>query len=303
MFYILALVLLVSFLVYLTLWRSADYSANYRQVLVFETMQVPQTRFEQLEQELYSSIPQLGSFIGKRALTKFLIPSLVIAVIALVFIGPGLTNPALGLVLGLVVALAYSARLFYHHATIFRSQLLNQLERILTSIRNNLSTGMVLDYAVVNTLKFNSEYPLGPQLARFIKVSETNFIENFPLWLKSLEHNFRLKELARASQLLKLELNYTSNQEEAFINAAANLAERISLNQKQKNIIMITFFTMDFMVLAFLAVLFFVIPGISFNPDLVWWQSESRVWVVFISAIVIWFAYLVTVLLSLGRQG
>ncbi|MDA0771627.1 MAG: hypothetical protein O3C63_01655 [Cyanobacteria bacterium] len=290
-------------LVYISLREARDYSFAYRQALIIESAKTQSNKLAELEQELFSSLPHLSNYIGKGVVLKFVLPALFITVVSIVFIGPLLTNPGLGLLLGLIIAAAYLARLFYHNSSSFRSKLLSQLERVLMSIRNNLSTGMVLDYAVANTLKFNNEYPLGPKLAKFIKVSETNFIENFPLWLKSLEQNFRLRELARASQLLKLELTHTSNQEEAFINAAANIAERISLNQKQKNIIMITFFTMDFMVIAFLAVLFFVIPGISFNPNLSWWDSESRVFVVFISSLVIWSAYLLTVLITLWRQG
>jgi hypothetical protein len=305
MFYfaVILIVIISAWIIYLLSQNSSDYLSLYRESEILEARELPSSKLELLEAELLESLPELNNFIGKGIVTKLVIPSFVILLLSIIFLGPILTNASLGLILGLIISLAYSLRLLYHLSSNFRSKLLNQIERVLVSIRNNLSTGMTLDYAVANTLKFNQDYPLGPNLARFIKLSETNFIENFPLWLKGLERTFRLKELGRASQLLKLELAYTTNQEEAFVNAAEQVASRIKVNDKQKNTILMTFFTMDFMVLAFLAILFLIIPNISYDPALSWWQSESRPLVVFISALVVWSAYLVTVALTLWRQG
>jgi hypothetical protein len=305
MFY-LVLILIVcatAWMIYLLSQNSSDYLSHYREAEILEAREPLVSKFELLEAELLASMPELNNFIGRGIVVKLIIPCLVILLISVIFLGPVLTNASLGLLLGLIISSAYSLRLLYHLSSNFRSKLLNQIERVLVSIRNNLSTGMTLDYAVANTLKFNQEYPLGPNLARFIKLSETNFIENFPLWLKGLERTFRLKELGRASQVLKLELAHTTNQEEAFINAADQVSSRIKINAKQKNTILMTFFTMDFMVLAFLAILFLIIPNISYDPALSWWQSASRPLVVFISALVVWSAYLITVALTLWRQG
>ncbi len=288
---------------YLLFQTPSDYSSLYKEAELLEAREESPSKLELLEAEILDSVPELNNFIGKGIVFKLIIPCLVIFIVCAFFVGPLLTNLKLGLLLGLIIASAYSLRLLYHLSSIFRSKLLSQIERVLVSIRNNLSTGMTLDYAVSNTLKFNQEYPLGPNLARFIKLSETNFIENFPLWLKGLERTFRLKELGRASQILKLELAHTTNQEEAFINASDQITDRIKVNDKQKNTILMTFFTMDFMVIAFLGILFLIIPNISYDPELQWWESASRPLVVFISALVVWSAYLITVALTLWRQG
>ncbi len=290
-------------MIYILSQNASDYSSLYKEAELLENREPVSSKLELLEAEILDSVPELNNFIGKGIVLKLIIPCTVIFIICEFFLGPMLTNTSLGLLLGLIISLAYSLRLLYHLSSNFRSKLLNQIERVLISIRNNLSTGMTLDYAVANTLKFNQEYPLGPNLARFIKLSETNFIENFPLWLRGLERTFKLKELGRASQVLKLELAHTTNQEEAFINASDHISDRIKINEKQKNTVFMTFFTMDFMVIAFLGVLFLIIPNISYDPELLWWQSASRPLVVFISALVLWSAYLVTVALTLWRQG
>lgn len=305
MFYT-VLILIISasaWAIYLSLQSSSDYLSRYKVLEVLEARDPSPSKITLLEAEILESMPELNNFIGRGIVLKLIIPCLIILLISIIFIGPLLTNASFGLLLGLVISLAYSLRLICHLSSNFRSKLLTQIERVLVSIRNNLSTGMTLDYAVANTLKFNQDYPLGPNLSRFIKLSETNFIEHFPLWLKGLERTFRLKELGQASQVLKLELAHTTNQEEAFINASNSIADRIKVNDKQKNTILMTFFTMDFMVIAFLAILFLIIPNISYDPELSWWQSASRPLVVFISAMVVWSAYLITVALTLWRQS
>ncbi len=304
MFYtvVILLTLALAWILGIAFYSAEDYAVEHRQNKILEAKEATPNQFALLEAEILDSIPELNNFIGKGIVWKLIIPSIIIFILCEFLIGPLLTNTSLGLILGLVISAAYCLRLGYHLSNNFRSLLLKQTERIFVSIRNNLSTGMTLDYAVNNTLKFNQEYPLGPNLARFIKLSETNFIENFPLWLKGLEKNFKLQELGKAAQLLKLELAHITNQEEAFINAANQISERIKANEKQKNTILMTFFTMDFMVLAMLAVLFLIIPNISYDPNLSWWQSSSRPLTVFISALVIWSAYALTVALTIWRQ-
>lgn len=299
---LLIIVLAGIYIVYLLSQSKEEYLHLHESELISQNHAIQANQIESLEQELIELNPILTSLIGQRIISRFFIPSLIILIFSLLF-GMILTNPQLGFFLGLIIGAAYVGRIFYHRSAEFRSKLLNQLERILLSIRNNLSTGMTLDYAVANTLKFNQEEPLGPNLSKFIKISETNFINNFPLWLKTLEQNYKLKNLSRASQLLKFELNYTSNQEEAFINAASKITEKINLNRKQQNIIMMTFFTMDFMAIAFLGILFLIIPNISYDSNLNWWQSSSRAFIVFISGLIIWSSYLLTVALTLWRQS
>lgn len=257
----------------------------------------------EFEEYLLESRPELAYLIGDKVFSRLFVPIFVIFMIALVAIAPLLTNVQLAVPLALIITLAYGSRVFYSLKTGFRSKVLLQLERILRAIRNNLSTGMTLDYAVNNAVKFNMEKPLGPHLQKFIKVSETNFLENFPKWLLSIRQIFKIKELAKSSQLLALELKYSANQEEAFINAVAQVSDRVSANRKQKNTVLLSMFTMDFMVIALFAVLFFVIPNISMTTEVSWWDSGRRPLVVFISAAVIWLAYFITVFIMLRRQN
>jgi Flp pilus assembly protein TadB len=258
---------------------------------------------EKFDEYFESNHSKIIYYLGDRISFKFLMPSLLIFFFSCAFIAPLLTSIKFSIPLGLIISLAYISRLFYSHQVNFRSKLLRQLERILRSIRNNLSTGMTLDYAVTSTIKYSQEKPLGQELKAFIKLSDTNFLENFPKWLLRLKKTFGLKELNKSAQLLSLELKYNTNQEEAFLNAVNQIADRISWNDKQKSTVAMALFTMDFMVLMLFAVLFFVIPNISANLDNSWWDSDRRVIVVFISASVVWLCYLVTTLIMIWRQN
>lgn len=247
----------------------------------------------------------LANVIGAGSFIKLFLPSVSITLFCCFVAGPLLTNATLGPLLGILISLAYISRIFFCYAGKFREKLLSQLERILITIRGNLSTGMTLDYAVNEAMQYNLDLPLGPHLANFVKLSETNFIENFPGWLLSVQKSFKLKELAKSAQLLSLELTHTSNQEQAFMNAAISVADRSMSNKKQKNILNITFFTLDFMSLCFLGLLFFIIPGLSsgLEQNIDWWHSSGRPVTVCQSAAVIWGAYLGTVSIALWRQS
>lgn len=257
----------------------------------------------EFEEYLLESRPELAYLIGDKVFTRLFVPVLIIFLLALLVIAPLLTNVQFAVPLALIITMAYGSRVYYSLKTNFRSKVLLQLERILRAIRNNLSTGMTLDYAVNNAIKFNMEKPLGPHLQKFIKVSETNFLENFPKWLLSIKQIFKINELAKSSQLLALELKYSTNQEEAFLNAVSQVSDRISANRKQKNTVLLAMFTMDFMVIALFAALFFVIPNISMTTEISWWDSARRPLIVFISAAVVWFAYFITVFIMLRRQN
>jgi Flp pilus assembly protein TadB len=134
---------------------------------------------EKFDEYFESNHSKIIYYLGDRISFKFLIPSLLIFFVSCAFIAPLLTSIKFSIPLGLIISLAYISRLFYSHQVNFRSKLLRQLERILRSIRNNLSTGMTLDYAVTSTIKYSQEKPLGQELKAFIKLSDTNFLENF----------------------------------------------------------------------------------------------------------------------------
>lgn len=253
------------------------------------------TELEQLSQ----SFNFLHTLIGQQAISKLIVISVVIVTTSCIFLGPYLSNNKIGWLIGLIVSLAYILRVIFHMASNYRITLLSQLQRILYSIRNSLSTGATLDNAVNNSVKHNPESPLGPHLQSFIKVSEANFTEKFPQWLENLRHIFKLKELSESAQLLALELQHTNNQENAFINAANFIENREKINKKQKNTLLITMVTMDFLVLCFLWIVFFIIPQI--NDD--WWSSPSRITVMLQSSLAIWTIYAATVAIALGRQA
>ncbi len=276
---------------------------NHKAHLAFlENFKTKETNFlEEIELKLNNKNPQLSKLIGKRLLLKFVIPLVIIFSLSTLVIGPYLAGYRYGIVLGLVIFLAYGLRLSYHLVSKFRTRILEQIERVLISIRNNLSSGQVLDYAVNYTATNSKFEPIGSHLNNFIKNNNINLLEAFPDWLKVIEREYRISELTKFAQLLKLELKYNSNQEEAFINTVGCITEKNSQNKKQKNTISITFLTLDFMVLAFLGVIFFVIPQLSFNSEINWWQSERRSLVLFASSLVIWLAYCTTIFISFWR--
>jgi|GEM_PF-2513190 len=245
----------------------------------------------------------LDSYLGANALLRLAVPVLFIFILAIFVIAPILVGPNLALFLGLLIAAAYIARVALQMYLVFRDKLLAQIERVLLSIRNNLSAGMTLDYAVMNVAATNNEEPIASDLRGFIVVAETNFLESFPAWLDTLRRKFHLLSLGKSAQLLGLELHYTNNQEDAFLDAVNAVHNSLSTNKKQRSTLNITLFTLDFLVLAFFAVLFYVIPGFTMGSELSWWHSLERPWVVFQAAAVIWGAYLITVLVALRRQS
>lgn len=245
----------------------------------------------------------LDNYLGASSLLRMIIPILLVLALAALVLGPVLAGPVLGMILGLIIAAAYIARIILHMYINFRDQLLAQIERVLLSIRNNLSAGMTLDYAVSETAKLSCEEPVASNLKNFLVLTETNFLDSFPSWLDDLRRKFHLKSLAKSSQLLGLELHYTNNQEEAFMDAVNAVNNSLRLNKKQRSTLNITLFTLDFLVIAFLVVLFYVIPSFTVGVDLNWWQSTQRPWIIFQSGLVIWGAYLLAVLIAIRRQA
>jgi hypothetical protein len=254
----------------------------------------------------YFSSPKfavLDNFLGASSALRIITPLLLLISLGALVIGPMLAGPKLGLVLGLVIATTYTARIILHMYINFRSLLLAQIERVLLSIRNNLSAGMTLDYAVNETAKVTNDEPIATDLKNFLVIAETNFLESFPAWLDALRRKFHLRSLAKSAQLLGLELHYTNNQEEAFMDAVNTVNNSLRVNKKQSSTLNITLFTLDFMVLAFFAVLFYVIPAFTSTGDISWWASAERPWVIFQAGLLVWGAYLLAVVVALRRQA
>ena len=233
---------------------------------------------------------------------EFFVPVIFISLVSVLVLGPLLTNFYYGILLGLVISCAYSFRIFFHLAQNFREELLSQIENILRQIRNHLSSGASLDYAL-NLVRSQvlQIKPIGKELNKYLKSIESNFFDAFPQWLYSLKAKYQLADLGDSAQLLALELKYTNNQEQAFLNAINSLANRIVTNKKNQNLIAITFLSLDFMVLAFLAVIFYVIPSFSLGLENSWWESSRRILVIFISGLILWFCYLITIFIALRR--
>jgi hypothetical protein len=55
------------------------------------------------------------------------------------------------------------------------------------------------------------------------------------------------------------------------------------------------------MIIAFLAVIFYVIPSFAFDLEHSWWLSSRRILVVFVTSLSLWLCYLVTILIALRR--
>lgn len=257
--------------------------------------------FENLKHKINQHLKFTENIIGKDAFSQVLVPSLVIFVICALALCPWLCGAKYSSYLAIVMSAAYAGRFIFHAATSYRYKILHQLERILNSIRNNLSSGMAIDYAVSQTAQQNPEEPIGTNLKQFIRVAELNFTEKIPSWLKSIERDFKLKELARSAQVLKLQLHYNSNQEAAFQDSAKIVSESIKANKKQSNTLAITFFSLDFFTAAYIGLLVFIIPSLESSPEQSWWNSNERAVVIFISAAIIWSAYALTVFLALRR--
>lgn len=254
-----------------------------------------------IEDSFEQNLPFIERFIGAKYVLSFIFPSLLIF-IAFLALGQILTSKILGIILTAVFSLAYISRIFLHLSINHRKKILSQLNRVCLSIRNYLSTGMVMDKAILETINHNEEKPIGRLLKNFIKLSESDLIEKFPLWFSGMEKLFFIPELSNSRQLLSLELKYNHNQEDAFLNAALYIQQKEKWIKKQSNFLNIALIVLDFLVLAFLGLLFFIIPNLSINPKLNWWLSSERPLVVFYSAFLIGFIYLVAVIFGLRRQ-
>lgn len=305
MVYVFIVLIFISLLIVssLLLVQPEDLAAAKEKSYITESKFKLGNKLNELEIFIQNQNPDINNLIGDQVFFKFIFPSLILFILAFGFLGPILAGKSLGFILGLVIFLAYSARIYLIHANNFRTHILNELEKIFISIRNNLSTGLTLDNAVRNCLKFNKEKPLAPHLKEFVRITEVNFIEQFPLWLVSVEQTFKIKGLSFISQLLKLELKYNNNQEEAFLLAAANLSDKISTNKKQRNTINISLLTMDFLVLLFLGVIFYIIPSLNVGSELTWWESARRPVAIFISGSALWLSYFITIIITIRRQN
>lgn len=294
---ILGLVVLAIYLLFLINGQAKDFMVHKRSnnFIDFKTVELSNN-------EDFGSSDFFVDRIGHKYQIKFFVPVIFISLVSVLVLGPLLTNFYYGILLGLVISCAYSFRIFFHLAQNFREELLSQIENILRQIRNHLSSGASLDYAL-NLVRSQvlQIKPIGKELNKYLKSIESNFFDAFPQWLYSLKAKYQLADLGDSAQLLALELKYTNNQEQAFLNAINSLANRIVTNKKNQNLIAITFLSLDFMVLAFLAVIFYVIPSFSLGLENSWWESSRRILVIFISGLILWFCYLITIFIALRR--
>lgn len=231
---------------------------------------------------------------------KLVLPSLIIFLIFAFVINPKITNFNFAFVLATLMTLTYSFRIYFHNLISFRVKFLSQLKQLFFNIRNQLSSGVSLDQALSQSLDLNYQEPLKKEFRSFIKIAQTNLIENFPDWLIKIQDSYQLAGIDRASQLLKLELKYNHNQEEAFERAIESISHKVDSNARQKNTVLITLTTIDFLTLMFFGVMFFVIPGLN-ALESNWWLSFRREFIVFISALILWLLYFGSVLFLIRR--
>ncbi len=303
MFFLELALTLIFLIALLVIYDSAtDFSSRYP-LLRFRNGFLNNKKLSKLIHMFNIESKDLDLYLGRNSILKLLIFSSLVLACSCLFLGPILVKGSLGLCLGLIIALAYIARFVLQLYVSFRDSLLAQIERVLLSIRNNLSSGMTLDYAVNDAALTNTEEPIASDLRNFLIIAETNFLEAFPSWLESLRRKFHLNSLAKSARLLSLELHFTNNQEEAFMDAVTAVDNSILVNKKQRSTLNISLFTLDFMVLVFFLVLFYVIPSFAVNSELNWWHSSERSLVVFQAAAILWGAYLLTVFLAIRRQA
>lgn len=231
---------------------------------------------------------------------KLVLPGLIVFLISVFLINPKITSTNFAFVLAIVMSLTYSSRIYYHNLNSFRSNFLSQLKQLFLNVRNQLSTGISLDQALSQNLELNYKEPLKRELSSFVKIAQTNLIENFPIWLIRIQDTYKLSGIDRASQLLKLELKYNNNQEDAFERAIEAISQKVEQNTKQKNTVLITLTTIDFLTLMFFGVMFFVIPGLTVSESN-WWLSFRREFTVFISALILWSLYFSSVIFLIRR--
>jgi hypothetical protein len=255
---------------------------------------------EHLNSYLKHRFPILLDIFKNQILIKLILPSCCIFCFFGFVINPQITNAQFAIFLALLMTATYSLRIYYHHLDSFRSNFLSQLKQLFFNIRNQLSTGVSLDQALSQNLDFNYKGPLKREFDSFMRISQTNLIENFPNWLLKLQNIYKLKGLDKVAQVLKLELKYNNNQEEAFEKAIESISNRVDQNTKQKNSVLISLTTIDFLSLMFFGVMFFVIPGLAAS-DSQWWQSLRREIVIFASAGILWSLYFVSLIFLVRR--
>lgn len=254
----------------------------------------------QLNSYLKQRFPILLEVFRNKVLVKLVIPSLATFFVFAFLINPQMTSAQFAIFLALLMSATYSLRIYYHNLDAFRSGFLSQLKQLFFNIRNQLSTGVSLDQALSQNLDCNYKQPLKREFNSFMNVSQANLIENFPNWLLKLQNIYKLKGLDKVAQILKLELKFNNNQEEAFEKAIESISSRVDQNTKQKNSVFISLTTIDFLTLMFFGIMFFVIPGLS-SGDSTWWQSFRREIIVFASAATLWSLYFASLVFLVRR--
>jgi len=305
---VILLILLVCFLSILLLFNfqasSNEYLAFNQNFKLLQTLNFKKSDYiNSIETKLIDKNPILTKLVGDKVFFKLLLPSFLVIIFSSAFIAPMLTKDYFVSILAPLISMAYIFRNFYHHSTKFKELLLNDLERIFQLIRNNLSSGTTIDYALNFTISNSPKSLILDDLKSFININQRNILEYFPLWFKSLEKKYNLMDLAGASQLLALQLKFNNNQEEAMILATENIAQTLSNRKQQKNTILVAFISLDFFVIMFFAVLFWVLPNLSSTIGQSWWTSNERPLVVFASAAILWAIYTLVVFCCWRRMN
>jgi len=253
-----------------------------------------------INQFFYKVNPIFIQVFKGQILIRLILPFILIFIFFAFFINPKITNFQFSLILACLMSITYALRIYYQNLCQFRLLLLSQIKLLFFAIRNNLSLGLSFDQALSNCQKINLKNPIKKEFFEYLNFSQENLIAFFPAWLIKLQKLFKLSEFEKISQVLLLELSFNHNQEQAFEKAIDSLSVKQEQNQKQDSIVMISLLTIDFLTCLFFALLFFVLPNLI-NTELNWWLSFRREFVVFLSALVLWSMYFLSLFFLLRR--
>jgi hypothetical protein len=298
MIFIFASLIFLAIALLLLVFRSPSLASNFKNQ---RTLECESSELEyQLNSYLKQRFPIMLEIFKEKVFVKLVIPGALVFCIFAFVINPLMTSVNFAIILALLMSATYSLRIYYHNLDDFRSGFLSQLKQLFFNVRNQLSTGVSLDQALSQNLDFNYKQPLKREFNSFMNISQANLIGNFPNWLIRLQNSYKLKGLDRVAQILKLELKYNNNQEEAFEKAIESISQRVDQNTKQKNSVFISLTTIDFLTLMFFGIMFFVIPGLA-TGNSEWWLSFRRELVVFGSASILWLLYFMSLIFLIRR--
>lgn len=192
-------------------------------------------------------------------------------------------------------------RLLIYFNQRFRFKLSSEIQSLTFSLHSELSRGLVLDQACREVFQKNNYPILNTEIQNFLKQHISDINEKLAEFYFSLSEKFKIKYLALAAQILSLEMKFSTNNSTAF-EAAYNYFAHCDKNQNTlKSSLGIVFITMDAMVFIYLAIIFFILPGINL-ADNSWWESSSRPSEMFFSSALFWLAYLTAIFLIKNRE-